>query len=835
MERFLPDCEVIATVGHIRDLPRTAEEVPESYKGTAWGNLGINVDDNFKPIYVVSKDKKKLVTEILKKINRRKEVYLATDEDREGESISWHIAELANPEVAMHRMVFHEITPAALKAAITNTRKINLSLVKAQETRRILDRLVGYTVSPLLWKKVAAKLSAGRVQSVVLRMIVEREKERMKFVSNRYWSFTASFNHEQKPFHALMRQIGEKQLVQAKDFDPISGKLLNPEKVVVLNEEDCKKIKLELAEEKFTVTDIEKKKLNRNPPPPFITSSLQQEGVRKLKVNSRNLMRLAQNLYEKGFITYMRTDSSALSAEALLATEKIIEQDYGKNYLATKKARPAKKVKGAQEAHEAIRPAGESFKHPEKAGLIGLEAELYKLIWQRTVASQMKPALMNQTTLHLEVKNYLFRANGRDIEFDGYLAVYKSTADLGPTEILPQLKVGQQLTAEDLLYNEHNTEPKARYNEASLIKMMETEGIGRPSTYAAVIDTIFMRGYIKKKREAIFPTITAFAVSDLLKKHLPDLIDTKFTAKMEQKLDDIAKDGEDALEYLRKFYSGKQGLNQLVNRLNEAISPKDYREVYIPTVGSRIKLGRFGPFVQFDYEGKAVSVKINDDTPPAELTRELLTKQAQDNSSSLAGLGADPDSGLTIYYLVGSYGPYLQIGENKDSENRKPKRVGLPHYISHDKISLDLALKLIKLPNLLGTHPDTGRKISTNIGKYGPYIVHDLKDKKDFRSLDSLDDLWEISLDQAIKIFQSEKRSSNRKPLRSLGDHPDEGEPVNIYKGPYGIYLRCGKKTASLPSDSNYETIELTEAVKLIDKYRLKPPGRKRSYRRKTS
>ncbi|WP_208344218.1 type I DNA topoisomerase, partial [Aetokthonos hydrillicola] len=589
IRNYLPrDYRVEASMGHVRDLPQSATEIPSNVKGEKWAQLGVNIDADFEPLYVVPKDKKKIVTQLKEALKDVDELILATDEDREGESISWHLHQLLKPKVPIKRMVFHEITSEAIKKALENCRDIDEQLVRAQETRRILDRLVGYTLSPLLWKKIAWGLSAGRVQSVAVRLLVKRERQRRAFHQGTYWDLKATLTPPAEKgslsFVSQLITLGGTRLATGSDFDSATGQIAKERQVILLNEAEALALKERLAGKVWQVTEMEERPVTRKPAPPFTTSTLQQESNRKLRLSARDTMRIAQNLYEQGYITYMRTDSVNLSEQAITAARACVAQLYGKQYLSPEPRQYATKSKGAQEAHEAIRPAGNSFRTPQDTGLSGRELQLYDLIWKRTVATQMADSRQTQITMQLQVEDAGFRSSGKRIDFPGFLRAYVEGSDdpeaaLEDQEIiLPNLKVGDRPNCKELEAIGHETQPPARYTEATLVKTLESEGIGRPSTYASIIGTIIDKGYTQLTNNALIPTFTAFAVTDLLEKHFPDIVDPSFTSKMEQTLDDIAAGEAKWLPYLREFYLGEKGLETLVKEQEKQIV--EYSGIY---------------------------------------------------------------------------------------------------------------------------------------------------------------------------------------------------------------------------------------------------------------
>ncbi|WP_017304772.1 type I DNA topoisomerase [Spirulina subsalsa] len=843
IRNYLPSgYRVEASMGHIRDLPSSADEIPANYKGEDWAQLGVNVQAQFDPLYVVPKTKKQVVKSLKEALKAADELILATDEDREGESISWHLKEVLKPKIPIKRMVFHEITQEAIRAALKDCRDINYNLVHAQETRRILDRLVGYTLSPLLWKKIAYGLSAGRVQSVAVRLLVQRERERRRFQSAGYWDLKASLEQEKSPFEAKLITLGGKKLVTGSDFDANTGKIAQGKDVVLLNEQGAIALKDRLEGKIWTVTNIEERPTTRKPYPPFTTSTLQQEANRKLGLSARDTMRIAQKLYEEGYITYMRTDSVHLSEQAITAARTCVEEMYGKEYLSPKPKQYTTKSKGAQEAHEAIRPAGSRFRTPKETGLGDREFRLYDLIWKRTVACQMKDAKLTQIAVNLEVEDAGFRANGKRIDFPGFFRAYVEGSDDPDAAIedqeviLPPLKVGDKPDCKELDVVGHETQPPARYTEASLVKTLESEGVGRPSTYASIIGTIIDRGYVQMRNKTLIPTFTAFAVSRLLEEHFPDLVDTRFTSRMEQTLDNIATGEEQWLPYLEQFYLGEKGLETQVKVRESQIDPSTAKSVILENLDAAVKIGKYGPYLEVMQGEEKVSASIPPDLTPSDLTPEqvqLLLKQKIEGPDSL---GLHEETGEPIYVLTGNYGPYIQLGDKTD-ENPKPKRVSLPKGVKPEDVTLDMAMGLLSLPRLLGEHPETGAKIKASLGRFGPYVVHDQgKDGKDYRSIKAPDDVLTITYERALQLLAEPKRgrgasrSKTKTPLRELGNHPDDEQAVNIYEGPYGIYVNHGKVNAGLPEGETVESITLERALQLLaEKAATKKTTRKKT------
>ncbi|MEQ9358254.1 type I DNA topoisomerase [Coleofasciculus chthonoplastes] len=829
IRNYLPSgYQVEASMGHIRDLPQSASEIPEAVKGEKWAQLGVNVEADFEPIYVVPKDKKKVVKQLKDALKDAEELVLATDEDREGESISWHLLQVLKPKVPCKRMVFHEITQEAIRDALQNCRDIDDQLVHAQETRRILDRLVGYTLSPLLWKKIAWGLSAGRVQSVSVRLLVNRERQRRAFRQGSYWDLKALLDQDNTPFESKLVTLAGTKIATGSDFDANTGQIIEGRNVRLLNEAEARDLQARLMDKTWTVTDLEERPVTRKPAPPFTTSTLQQEANRKLSLSARDTMRTAQNLYEQGYITYMRTDSVHLSAQAIAAARSCVEQMYGQQYLSPKPRQYSTKSKAAQEAHEAIRPAGSTFRTPRDTGLSGRELQLYELIWKRTVATQMADSRQTHITVDLDVEDAGFRSTGKRIDFPGYLRAYVEGSDdpdaaLEDQEVvLPALAVGDHPECKNLEAIGHETQPPGRYTEASLVKTLESEGIGRPSTYASIIGTIIDRGYAQMQKKTLIPTFTAFAVTSLLEKHFPDLVDTSFTAKMEQTLDEISTGEAEWLPYLEKFYRGDNGLETQVREREDQIDPNEARSVELENLDVKVRIGKFGPYIEAENGEGSVTASIPQDLTPSELDAaqvEIILKQKTQGPEKL---GLHPETGEPIYLLIGSYGPYVQLGEVSE-ENKKPKRMSLPKGVNMEDVTLDMALGLLSLPRNLGVHPATGGKVQAGLGRFGPYVVHNQgKEGKDYRSLKKGDDVLTISMERALELLSEPKkskggsRSKSKTPLKELGEHPEDKEPVNIYEGPYGTYIKHGKTNAGLPEDLSVEEITLEKALELL-------------------
>ncbi|MBY0517908.1 MAG: type I DNA topoisomerase [Bacteriovoracaceae bacterium] len=809
IRKFLPKNYIIeASMGHVRDLPQSASDIPAALKKEDWAKLGVNVEDDFSPLYIVPKDKTKIIRELKAKMKDVSIVYLATDEDREGESISWHLLQLLKPKVPVKRMVFHEITKTAITKALEKCRDVDENLVRAQEARRILDRLYGYTLSPLIWKKIAYGLSAGRVQSTGLKMICERERERMRFKRSSYWDVKAvahPASAKKETFDLRMSSLKGLRLAGGKDFDGLTGKLHDAKKVSLLDEKNATKLAAELAKLDWKVTSVEEKKFNSNPAVPFITSTLQMEGNRKLGMSSKDTMRTAQRLYEEGLITYMRTDSPNLSTEAIKAARDMVQSLYGKEYLSPEPRQYSAKNKGAQEAHEAIRPAGAEFMHPDKTGLTGKEKQLYELIWKRTMATQMKEAEKASMTIKVEAGDAEFTASGTRILFPGFLRVYVEGSDdpeaaLEDKElILPALKKGDTLKPVTVTPESHETKPPARFTEASLVQQLEKEGVGRPSTYASIIGTILDRGYVRKEANALIPSFTGMAVIQLLQKHFEQLLEYSFTSEMEESLDKIAYGEQDWIKYLDKFYNGKNGLLKKVEEQDKKIKPEESRTINIERDGEilDIKVGRFGPYVVQMNGKEEVHASIPEDIAPADIRPEQISDLLKQSKNGPTPIGKDPKSKQNIYCLVGRYGAYLQLGE-KVEDGPAPRRASLPKGMDPKNIDMEVALKLLSLPRELGVHPETKKPILANNGRFGPYVMHD----GNFRSLKKDDDLYTVDLKRALEILSEEKKGPRgSKLVRDFGLVAKLKKKAAVYEGKYGLYVKVGTKNITLPED----------------------------------
>lgn len=827
IRKFLPKNYIIeASMGHIRDLPQSASDIPAKLKKEEWAKLGVNVEEDFSPLYVVPKGKAKIVKDLKSKIKDCSAIYLATDEDREGESISWHLLELLKPKVPVKRMVFHEITKSAIQHALEETRDLDEKLVKAQEARRILDRLYGYTLSPLIWKKIAYGLSAGRVQSTGLRFIVERERERMRFKKAKYWDLKSNLFTKDKNkdlFEAKLLSVGGKRIATGKDFDPETGKLTKD--AVHIDEKQAKELQKKLEKAPFKVVSMEEKESVTRPTQPFITSTLQMEGIRKLGLSAKNTMRMAQKLYEEGLITYMRTDSPNLSKEAISGARKSIEKLYGKEYLSDTPRQYSAKSKGAQEAHEAIRPAGADFVHPDATGLTGKEKALYELIWKRTMASQMAEAKKLNLSVRIQAEDCEFSANGTRIVFPGFLRVYVEGSDdpekaLDDKEVLlPKFSEGDTLNVSNVEALEHETKPAARYTEASLVQRLEKEGVGRPSTYATIIGTIQERNYVRKEGSALVPTVTGMAVCQLLENYFPNLVDYSFTSEMEQKLDGIAVGEVEFLDYMKDFYLGKTGLKNLVEKQDKNIKPEVSRTIQLEGEYGKfdIKVGRYGPYVIASGKGsEEVHASIPEEIAPADLKPKDVEELIEMSKRGPEPIGHHPDTKEPIFCLVGRYGPYLQLGEQTE-ENPKPKRASLPKGSTPKNVDMATAVRLLSLPRELGLHPKTKKPVVANQGRFGPYVMHD----GEFRSLKKEDDLYEVNLKRALEILAEPKASRGAKVVKDFGRVESLKKKVAIYDGKYGLYIKAGTKNIALPEDikddpKKVEALTVDQVVEIV-------------------
>lgn len=808
--KFLPkEYDVIASVGHVRDLPRSAADIPAKYKDQEWSRLGINVENDFEPLYVTIKGKSKIISDIKKKLEKADSLILATDEDREGESIAKHIVELVKPRVPVKRMVFHEITKDAIHEALGSFRSIDENLVKAQEARRILDRLFGYKLSNLLWKKIAYRMSSGRVQSPGLRLLVERERERSAFVKATYGSVDAIFEKDGSEFEAKLASLTdknkeEKRIAVGSDFDSFGA--LTKKNAVRLSEDDAKRIAAELAGEKFTISSIEEKPTSVSPPIPFTTSTLQQEGNKKLHLSARETMRAAQSLYEQGFITYMRTDSPTLSMQAIQAARSYIGSHFSKAHLPEKPRIISAKSKNAQEAHEAIRPAGTEFTEPSRTGLSGRELQLYTLIWQRTVASQMASAQKSTTSVALNAKNYTFNASGSVLVFGGFLDIY-SFSKVEEKSLPAGLKETMSLAASSLTPEMHETKPPGRYNDASLVKQLEALGIGRPSTYATIINTLLERGYARRQDQMLVPTLMGFAVTQFLENNFQDYVNYNFTANMEDELDDIANGDKDSLAYLKNFYFGDDGLVHRVEQ-GESINSEVSRHISLPQLDKKyeVRVGRYGPFVLITNGEEKENFSIPEDCNPSDINKDYIEQLAAVKRQGPQSLGKDPESGKDVYCLTGRYGPYVQLGAVTEEEP-KPKRAPVPREINPVTVDLATALKLLSLPKTLGAHPENGEPVVVSKGRFGPYISCGSATK----SIGKDDDVYTITLARAVELLaQPSQRRRGSAVLKDLGVDTKGKKAVKILNGPYGAYIKYGTKNIRIPDERKEKASEIT-------------------------
>ncbi len=853
------DYVVESSIGHIRDLPRNAADVPEAYKGEKWARLGIDTDNDFKPLYVVSPDKKDHVRKLKSLMKDASELVLATDKDREGEAIAWHLLEVLNPKVPVKRIIFTEITPEAIQRAIANPTELDRKVVDAQEARRLLDRLYGYEVSPVLWKKVMRGLSAGRVQSVATRIVVERERERMAFRSANYWDLKGTFDAPaaEKPFTAMLVEVDDNKVATGRDFGQ-DGTLAKAD-VVHLDEAGARVLASALEDRPATVKSREAKPYRRRPAAPFITSTYQQEASRKLRLSSAQAMRVAQGLYERGFITYMRTDSTTLSDTAITAARNQITERYGNDFLPEAPRTYKSRDKGAQEAHEAIRPAGDRFRTPEEVQgeLSRQDFAVYELIWQRTVASQMTDATGETVTLRLGVtsapiegseRRATFSTSGTVIKHQGFLKVYRESRDEDDEEetaeqLLPPLSEGDNAQVVGVEAAGHDTQPPARYTEASLVKKLEELRVGRPSTYASIMGTIQAREYVWKKGSALVPSFKAFAVVTLLEQHFPDLVDYAFTARMEDDLDFIAGGDKEAIPYLSDFYFGladRPGLKQLVeDRLGEI----DARAVNSIPIGADpdgvavvARVGRYGPYLERG-EDRA---SIPDDLAPDELTPikavELLEAPKGDRE-----LGTHPETGLVVELKAGRFGPYVQMGEHNDETGEKPRTSSLFKDMEPEALTLDDAVKLLELPRVIGNDPSDGGVITAYNGRFGPYIekittAEDGSAKKDSRSLEEEQELLTIDLAKALEVLAQPKRRRGQKPaapLKIVGVDPATESEVQLKDGRFGPYVTDGEVNASLRKGDDPETITIERASELLADRRAKVGAKKATKKKK--
>lgn len=849
ISKFLGDgFQVEASIGHVRDLPRNRADIPEQYKKEPWAYLAVNVNDDFQPIYIVPDDKKKQVSKLKSALKEADNLYLATDEDREGEAISWHLQQLLKPKVPVHRLVFNEITREAIQNALASPRQIDDGLVQAQETRRILDRLYGYDVSALLWKIVGGGLSAGRVQSVAVRLIVRRERERIAFHSATYWDLEASFaTASGQRLPATLTAVAGQRLPSGKDFDAANGQLKNPD-LLLLTETDAQELAQRLQTADFTVTNVEVKPFVERPRAPFTTSTLQQEANRKLGFTARRTMQTAQRLYENGYITYMRTDSTTLSKEAVGAARDLVRSVYGQEFLHPDVRTYHQKVKNAQEAHEAIRPAGTPFRVPStvRSELDADQFRLFELIWKRTVACQMADARKRRITVTIEGGDATFVASGTSIEFEGFLRAYVEGSDDPEAELadketlLPNVHSGDPLRDPQLTPKGHTTQPPARFSEASLTRALEEKGIGRPSTYASIIDTIQARNYVYKKGNALVPSWTAFLVIRVMEEYFSELVDYEFTAQMEDFLDSVSRKEADSHQYLRDFYFGDDSASGdakvgLKPRLESAqIKPLEMARftLGIPEQGDNreevfVRVGKYGPSVE---QGER-RVSVPDDLPPDELTLATALELLASGEKQNEPIGTHPESGKPIFVKIGRFGPYIQLGDSDDPDK---KNRSLLKGMTVEQLTLDTALQLLSLPRDLGNHPESGEPIEAHDGRYGPYI----KCGSDTRSLPAGVSPIEVTREEAIELLKQPKqrgRAAPKEPLKVFDASPVTEQPIKLLEGRFGPYVTDGQTNASLPKSANPETLTFEEAVQLLAERAAKGPAKKKAAKKKAA
>lgn len=844
-----PDFVVESSIGHIRDIPSRVSEVPKKEQ-QAWkgSRFGIDIDHGFTPLYVINPDSKKQVTKLKGLLKDADELFLATDEDREGEAIAWHLLEVLKPKVPVRRMVFHEITADAIQEAVTDPRELDVQLVQAQEARRVLDRLFGYEVSPVLWRKVQRGLSAGRVQSPAIRILVDRERERIAFVSAGYAGVKGAFSPGDDgvpSFEATLVEVDGVRLATGKDFDS-AGRPRHDR--LVLDGEGAATLADELADAAFSVRSVDRKPYTRKPGAPFRTATLQQEAGRKLRFGARRAMQAAQRLYEAGCITYMRTDSTTLSEAAVTAARRLVADRYGPDYLPKTPRTYGRKARNAQEAHEAIRPAGEQFQDPDAVtGQFGArsdEARVYELIWKRTVASQMKDAKGENLRVRLgaeaarSARDCEFQASGRTVTFPGFMRAYVEGSDDPDAALddqerpLPDMAEGDRLRTLGLEPTTHETKPPARYTEARLIERLEELGIGRPSTYASIISTILDRGYARRQGTALVPTLSAFAVVKLLEEAFTDYVDYEFTARMEEDLDEIAGGRAEMAPWLGDFYfgNGQVGLSQLVSdQALEAIDPREVNSLLIGSDPDGVEVvarcGQYGPYLARGDE----RASLPDDLPLDQLSIERAVEILA-TASEQKILGSDPESGLDILVRTGRYGPYVQLGERDEESNPKPKTASLFKGMSLDSITTDEALRLLSLPRTVGVHPEGGDITSQN-GRYGPYI----KWGSESRSLEDEAQIFTFTLDQALALLAQPRtrRGRSAAPLKELGEDPGSGKPIVVKDGRWGPYVTDGETNASLRTADTVESIDLDRALELLQERRDRGPAKKKTSRKK--
>lgn len=810
------DFVVESSFGHVRDLPKTG--------------MGIDIEHGFTPEYVTPDKAKKQVAKLKKLAADADRIILATDEDREGEAIAWHLVEaLKLQKKNIERIVFHEITKEAIEQALAHPRQIDQHLVDAQQARRVLDRLVGYGLSPLLWKKIAYGLSAGRVQSVALRAIVDRELERMDFVKAHYFGITAQLAPESKKqalFEAKLSHIGEQRIASGKDFDETTGKLA-AKNALLLDRDAAAALEARLHDAVWTIATIEETPVVKKPAAPFTTSTLQQESNRKLGLSARETMQLAQKLYEHGHITYMRTDSVHLSGAAIGAARTVVEHLYGADYLSPAPRQYQTKAKGAQEAHEAIRPSLR-FTPPQDMHLTGKERDLYELIWMRTMATQMADARQLQIAVRIDARTSaetaVFAASGMKMVFPGFIRAYVEGSDDPDAALLEKERLLPELAAGDAIYREsteataHETKPPARFTEAALVQYLERAGVGRPSTYASIIGTIVERGYVTKAGNALTPTFTGMIVTQLMKRYFAELVDAQFTSRMEERLDDIAEGKETYEPYLAEFYLGDNGLDTHIKTREKDIDPAGARSMIFEKFPSlKISVGKYGPYFEYTdpASGEATKASLPEALAPADLSPEKLDELVRTAKMGPQSVGTDAETGKPLYVKTGQYGPYIQVGDTPTDPKEKVKRVSIPAGVDPTSITEDTARIIASLPRTLGMHPQSGEPVKAGVGRFGPYVVH----QSDFRSLKKEDSILSITLDRALELLAQPKLGRGRRastPLRDLGKHPATGEAVGVFHGPYGHYVKHEKTNATIPEGIAPDQITLEQAVELI-------------------
>ena len=809
LKRFLGnDYQIEASVGHVRDLPKS--------------DLGVDVDNGFKPTYVASKDKSKVITQLKKLLKNASTLYLATDPDREGEAIAWHLMELLDPKIPVKRLAFHEITKTAIQESFDHIRDIDQSLVSAQEARRILDRLWGYLVSKKLWFNVKGGLSAGRVQSPAVKIVVDREKERARFIESEYWSIITQFDSKGESFEARLKALDGQKIAIGKDFDKETGKL-SKSNLLALDKTKAESLAESFLNSDWKVTKVEQKPAKQNPYPPFITSTLQQEGVRKLRMSSQQVMRNAQKLYEEGYITYMRTDSVSLSSEAINGSRNAIKSLFGAEYLPETPPIYKSKVKNAQEAHEAIRPAGATFKNPKdiQGKLDGQEWKLYDMIWKRTLASQMKSAKLLKTNVEISDGKAMFDAHGKVIEFPGFLKVYVEDIDDPKKErddkesILPPMQEGESVTGKDFTPNQHFTKPSPRFTEATLIKELEALGIGRPSTYAAIMGNIQNRGYARKVNGALIPTFTAYAVIQFLESNFTDMVNLQYTADLENTLDAISRNEMKSEDFLTQFYKGENGTAGLEALLENEVDKEKSRTIMELKDDSgktiTVKIGRYGVYIQ---DGET-NTTLPDDSIPSELNFKNALISLQKKAEGPTELCSHPDSGEPVLFKDGRFGPYIQCGDKMKS---------LLPGMTQAEVTPEIALKLIALPKDLGKHPESGDMVKSDIGRYGPYI----RCGKTTRSVIAPDSILDLSLNRAVEILATEKTKAGARVIKELGIDPKTQMAIEIKDGRYGAYVTDGKINATLPKETTSDEVTLDIALQLIADKKAKGPSKRR-------